>query len=147
MRNIMPKILDDMPEPIEPVMIHFENEEWVHPNIQELLNWEIDGFNPGKWSYEDLTRIYIENDKNQIATLVVLSKELYDDKISMDELKMMTQVTLLEDVWMPGSKQFCFTKFGKKLSKAFGQNKMKITFVSPDVGVNEKKDGTYSWSS
>ena len=96
MRNIMPKILENMIEPIEPVMIYFDNEEWVHPNIQELLLWEIDGFNPGKWSYEDLARIYIENDKKQIATLVVLSKELYDDKISIDELKMMTEVTLFE---------------------------------------------------
>lgn len=143
----MTDLFNDMPEQIEPIMIQFGNEEWVHPDIQEMLIWEIDGFNPGKWSYEGLTRMYIENDKKEMATLVLSSKELNEGKTSLNELRMMTEVTLFDDVWMPGNKQFCFTKFGKKIYNAFGQNKMKITFVSPDVGINEHKDGTYSWSS
>ena len=134
-------------EMITPVLIQFEKLEWVHPEIENVLKWEIDGINPGKWSYDGLTRIYIENDKKQHAYLVVLSKDLEDDKIPMLHVLMQLEVLLFDDTWMPGEKQFCFTKFGKVLHKSFGYGKgTHITFASPDVGI-QNKNGAYSWSS
>ena len=137
---------ENMPELIEPVLIQFNDTNWVHPEIEDLLEWEIDGTNPGKWSYNGLTRVYIENDKNQIARIVVQSKELKEGKTSMQDLQMLLETTLFEDVWMPGGDQFCFSKLGKMLSKTFSSETTKITFVSPDVGISND-DGEYSWSS
>lgn len=130
---------------LEPVMIDVGAERWVNPEIKELLDWETNGANEGKWSYNGLTRISIENSKKKIAYLVVYSRDLEDGKISFEELEMMLFVSLFEDVWSPGGEQFCFSKFGKRLSKSF-QKSIRITFVSPDIGI-EDSDGVYEWNT
>ena len=135
-----------MYELMTPILIDFDNNTWIHPDIEDLLEWEINGINLGKWSYNKLTRVYIENDKKQTVYMVVLSEELENGNIPLDELQMQLEVALFEDVWSPGGEQFCFSNFGDKLSKTFGYGNTKITFVSPDVGV-EDVSGKYSWSS
>lgn len=133
-------------EMIEPVLIQFGDCKWVHPEINNILDWEIDGINKGKWAYDKLTRVYLKNNKGQMAYLVILSEDLENNKIHKKELLMQLEVILFEDVWFPGNNQFCFTEFGKNLSEAFCHSNPAITFISPDVGIQDD-NGSYSWSS
>ena len=59
-----------MYELMTPILIDFDNNTWIHPDIEDLLEWEINGINLGKWSYNKLTRVYIENDKKQTVYMV-----------------------------------------------------------------------------
>lgn len=133
-------------EIVTPVLMQIEEEQWVHPDIESILEWEVDVFNPGKWAYDGLTRVYIKNDEGKAAHLVVFSKDLKEGLVPLDELKAQLEVTLFEDVWSPGGEQFCFTPFGKMMSKALRCNIAEISFASPDVGI-EDDSGEYSWSS
>jgi hypothetical protein len=128
----------------EPVLIDFSGQHWQHPDIAEMLNWETDGTNIGKWSYDHLYRVYFENNNKETAYIVIHWPDKEWKDISLDELADVLPVVLFEDVWCPGGKQFCFTKLGKELSDKFFNSY--ITFASPDVGI-EDVQGDYSWSS
>ena len=49
----------------------------------------------------------------------------------------------MEDFWSPGSNQFCFTKFGKKVSEFFNVENITIEYFSLDGEMCNYGDG---WS-
>jgi hypothetical protein len=128
----------------EPVLIDFADQHWHHPDIESLLTWEVDGINPGRWSYDHLYRVYLETADRKIAHVVVHWPEVRQGNISESEFTEILPVVLFEDVWMPGGEQFCFTDFGQELSRRFFNHR--ITFVSPDVGIESDESG-YQWNS
>jgi hypothetical protein len=128
----------------EPVLIDFADQHWHHPDIESLLTWEVDGINPGRWSYDHLYRVYLENPDGKIASVVVHWPEVSWEDIAKSELTELLPVVLFEDVWMPGGEQFCFTDIGQDLSRRFFDHR--ITFISPDVGIESDESG-YHWSS
>jgi hypothetical protein len=128
----------------EPVVIDFDQQHWHHPNIESMLSWEVNGHNPGQWSYDNLYRIYLENAQKQTACIVIYWPGVPWEDVVEQDLGNIIPVILFEDVWMPGVEQFCFTDAGQKLFEKFGESA--ITFSSPDVGI-QAIDGEYHWSS
>ena len=134
-------LLDSFPEP---VMIDFDNKQWYHPNIDNLLIWQTNSMNPGTWSYGHLYRVNLTNLVGDIVAVILYWPEAEWKDVSKQDLDNLIPVILFEDVWTPGDQQFCFTEVGLALSKKFLDSR--ITFVSPDVGIQKLDDG-YSWST
>jgi hypothetical protein len=128
----------------EPVLIDFADQHWHHPEIRSMLTWEVNGINPGTWSYDDLYRAYMENPDGRLASVVMHWPGVDWHTVSKSALTEILPVVLFEDVWMPGGEQFCFTDLGQKLCRSFLDHR--ITFVSPDVGIQADETG-YHWSS
>ena len=131
-------------EMIEPVIIWLGDDHWVHPDIKTVVAWDQHKIEDGS-VLDGLTRVWIENNDKTSAQLVIYSQSLEDGKISLADLRMLLEVTLFEDVWMPGGEQFCFTEFGQKMYSAFG-DEMTISYASPDVSVWEV-DGEYGFDT
>lgn len=128
----------------EPVLIDFADQHWHHPEIRSLLTWEVDGINPGTWSYDHLYRVYMENPDGELASVVMHWPGVSWQTVRKSTLTEILPVVLFEDVWMPGGEQFCFGDFGQELALRFCDHV--ITFVSPDVGIQSDDTG-YHWSS
>lgn len=134
-------ILDSFPEP---VMIDFDSQQWYHPEIDDLVAWEVNGVNAGTWSRSHLYRINLTNTQCDIAAVILYWPQAEWADIPHQDLNNLIPVILFEDVWMPGGQQFCFTEFGRALSQKFMDSR--ITLVSPDVGIQKLSEG-YSWST
>jgi hypothetical protein len=128
----------------EPVLIDFDQQHWHHPNIEDLLTWEVNGHNQGRWSYDYLYRVYLETSQKESVYIVVHWPDVEWEDFRQQDLANIIPVILFDDVWMPGGEQFCFTDLGQKLSKKFSRSA--ITFMSPDVGIEADESG-YHWSS
>jgi hypothetical protein len=166
-KEVHPDLTAEIAFDCTPLLIQYKNKEWCHPEIEQLAQFNDTCDNVGTWD-ENVHRVIITNDKtSDIACVIVKSKFLdwyweqhtyNDDNDSMvtpfttfeeekikDHLATTIEITLLEDTWMPGGKQFCFTRFGKHLGKVFNCG-WHFTF-SPDVGLEKQEIGCYSYST
>lgn len=115
---------------VEPVWIELGGVVWVHPAIEDICSFEDNNPNEGHWAH-DVHRVYFKNEKRKTLTVIVKSKFL--DAIfenfdtlnetqrdnATDHLASLIEVCLIEDTWVVDGEQFCFTRFGKKVSKFF----------------------------
>jgi hypothetical protein len=149
---------------LEPVLIYFGKDKWTHPEIEEVLNFTQDARDGGFWaSNEDIYRITIKVRKKICCEMAVRSSVIssylkYEAGLAQKrrmnareltaEIGSLLCVVLVEDIWSPGSEQFCFTKFGKKLWQGLGatQEQWKI-WVNPDIGISRDRSGEYSVSN
>ncbi len=155
---------------VEPIIIMFNDTNWTHPNIQEIVDSEKDEDQlnescevwMGPW-----VRIFLEQENKTIYTVCRFSdrttyenhlKYCYpkfndeyegDEKASevMQEIVGFLTVALQEDVWAPGGEQFVFSEVGKKLNDYFDFNsKFCLSLISPDVGIHDEGDH-WAWST
>lgn len=146
---------------ITPVCLQFTSDfdnPWIHPNIKELYTPD-----PNMAPFEhdtDVWRIYYKNSRNETLYVYFKSQRMdeisekfdmglpkqdfwkppyIDAKLAVSYLKLV----LLEDIWMPGGEQFCFTEFGQKVSNFFSYDP-EITLFTPDCGMvpHTDKNGT-----
>lgn len=78
---------------------------------------------------------YFDETTNQIKPHQKLTNK------TIRELKSQLEVTLLEDVWMPGGEQFCFSEIGIAICDIF--KKVKKYSFSPDCALTT--DGENWW--
>lgn len=140
--------------------------DWFEPYIYE-------GMNEGDFGYDDnMFRMYFINSKddrlgvyfksNYVQTKLKLWNESEDDDNTSIQETLFTEyvntknvfdsimLTLVEDFWCPYSPttnqsdgQFCFTEFGKMVSKFFKDQSVKMTMFSLDCAMTT--DGKDWW--
>lgn len=149
---------------LEPLEIKDQNFNriWLHPDIKDhfIPNSEINsGYD------ESVHRVYLKNSEGKMLLHLLVKSDLlenywdtvfkeYFDETTEDvkphqkltnkivkELKLQLEVVLLEDVWMPGGTQFCFTEVGKTVGEIF-KNVKRYSF-SPDCALTT--DGEDWW--
>jgi hypothetical protein len=154
----------------EPIIIMFKDQNWTHPNIQTIVDElkDDDQINEscqmwtGPW-----VRIYLEQEGKTVYTVCAFhDKEAYEEHVKqcykkfnegtyteerskeiLDEILGFLYIQLVEDVWLPGAEQFCFSEFAEKLYEYFDFAKpFSFSLISPDVGVHD--EGKYwAWST
>jgi hypothetical protein len=146
----------------EPIIIMFKDQNWTHPNIQELVDELKDVDQPNKscevWM-GPFIRIYLEQDGKVVYTVCAFhDRAAYEEHLIrcypkfnedtyteercneiLTEIFGFLEVQLVEDVWMPGSEQFCFSDFAEKLYEYLDFSKpYSFSLISPDVGVHNE---------
>ena len=155
-RNIMYKF--------EPILISYEDKEWQHPDIMELVKLysEPCGYNGGNWYIKNLIRIWLRKDSQLVHIVAICEDDFYisfnesmpksgnmtkeESKEFSEEFIGLLQVILFEDVWSPGE-QFCFSEFGESIQH-FLHKDASISW-SPDIGVGmpDKEGGKWGFGS
>jgi hypothetical protein len=162
--------MNKLPEYFEPVLIYLDNEQWTHPNIEDILGFS-ESFNEGLWNQTDVFKLDLVNTDNKYMTVIAVSEDLkqfwdhytnildedLNNKSEVNEkthdlsmllsevLAIALDVILIEDVWSPGGEQFCFTEFGEKVSD-FLLRGYKFSHT-PDVAVSKDGPTEYSYST
>lgn len=124
-------------ELIEIVLISTPKYEWVNPEIEDILEWEVKhpkDKNNGKWALKNLSRVVIKNDKKEKTCLLVYSEELKNNLMPEDELYSQLGMMLFDDVWSPGGEQFCWTEFGAIISDMYGSS-FEIAMISQEANI------------
>lgn len=155
---------------IEPLIITFQENNWTHPLINEIVEEYKEEDQPNRscevWM-GPLVRIYLEQDGKHVYTVCrFIDKDMYENHLKYSyekfneehyekeraqqifyEMVSFLLTALQEDVWMPGNEQFCFSDFGKRLNDYFDFNSpFSIPLMSPDVGIHDEGD-YWLWST
>jgi len=137
----------------------FKN-KWVNPDISSMVNLDKEtGYD------NNCHRVFFRDKDNELLVHLIVQSELLDKFWSqyytdIDEndqafpvpkqkdvnkivktILMRSEVMLLEDVWIPGGEQFCFTVIGQEVGELMKKVK-KIRF-SPDCAITT--DGKTFW--
>lgn len=146
---------------IEPMLIILDGKQWTHPFIE---NW-YEGEEDFKGD-DEVYQICFKNVKTSKKIKIVFKSEMItkrdEEYINIEELVEDLYVTLIEDIWSPRPKneqvsneelsnyllsnvedQFCFTKFGKKVSKFF-EDEVVIEFFSEEGSLYKEKEWSFT---
>ena len=161
------KTLDNMnlPTTCEPLLIELfkgENSDWVHPDIETLIEQNLTSEDLGTdipMYTGPLWRMWLENaDGDTVGTTVVVFNKEFSDTIyeSVDEGELLpttiwndeavgtargcVTILLTEDVWCPEGEQFYFSEFGQKVKD------LHVAGISPDVCVHTH-EGKWTYST
>jgi hypothetical protein len=127
--------------------------KWQHPRIKKLINKYCvpSDINAGYYDgniiracYKDFTIVaLLTNDVYQKFLDECFSNKT-SNPLAHTDLHQFIAVMILEDVWIPGDEQFCFTEYGKKISELFSYD-TPYEFISPDLGLRLDDDSGSSW--
>lgn len=140
----------DFPE-VTPLIIQASWGEWYHPNIEQIVSnfetCERSGVITGP-----LVRVYFDNkmytvvsvDHEHYESMFKCSPDVATKSLNDDACNDIVQVlfsVLLGDEWVVNGEQFASSEFGKQINP-----NIRVTFFSPDVGIERYDDG-WCWCS
>jgi hypothetical protein len=153
----------------EAVLIDFDDEKWIHPDIENVCDFEQDGDDGKLWDH-DVVLIEIEFESKKACTVIVKSSPLSEcwnvevsDKepnwktLSYEEMRRrkakqeistadLLSLVFQEDSWCPGGgKQFILTPLGHRLSTEFDRP-WKYSETG-DVALSRDGDHEYGYST
>lgn len=96
---------DEIPEIIS---IDFKRFHWQNPDLLD-----------SEFAEEDLVEIEKKLNQKESALLMIYSPAFKKGEMTLEGIDSWLDTLLFEDVWCPDGEQFCFTRLGKALDKAW----------------------------